>query len=285
MIQEQIELIDYLRVIGKKKWLIGGGVLLCAGGALAISLLIPKVYQTSLQLQIGKVWGKSVEDPYRVSEIINSEPFIEKIREKLKIHETAYEMKEKKIVFARTIEARANGPETYPILLDITARGPSPEQVIRIADTVAEFIVQDHDERFNELINKYYLYENELQNQVKAIRKDISELDTLLTHNREKLNVEAPAVILLQAHLEQKQTQLLQFIRELRDVRLNNTSRVYTENSRVILPPVPPEEHVIPRTIPFVTGAGITGLIIFIFLAFFLEYIERVRLRERRKES
>ncbi len=280
MPEEEVELIDYLRVIWKRRWLIVGGTLICMLAALVVSLLLPKVYETSLNLQIGRVWEKPIESPYRVTEIINSEPFLDKVRKKMGLDQTAHEMKTGKVVVAESIEGGKISDQGNPILVSILTKARTPEKTVELVQTVADLVIQEHKPRFDELISEYVRYEKELKDQIQVIQKEIDELDVILKRQRTNPKVNAPAVILLQAQLEQKQSQLLEFVRELRDVRMNNTSRARTEKTQVILPPVLPEDHVTPKTRLNVLIAGIFGLISVLMLAFFLEYLERVKRRE-----
>ncbi|MFQ5745515.1 MAG: Wzz/FepE/Etk N-terminal domain-containing protein, partial [Acidobacteriota bacterium] len=51
--EQEVELIDYLRVIWKRKGLIIGGALVAAIAALGVSLSLPKTYEVSRTLKIG----------------------------------------------------------------------------------------------------------------------------------------------------------------------------------------------------------------------------------------
>ncbi len=57
MEEQEVELIDYLRVMWKRKGLIVGGALLAAATALVLSLSLPKTYETSRTLKIGVLPG------------------------------------------------------------------------------------------------------------------------------------------------------------------------------------------------------------------------------------
>lgn len=61
MEQQEVELIDYLNVIWKRKYLIVGGTLVAAAAALVVSLSLPKTYEVSRTLKIGVLQGKSIE--------------------------------------------------------------------------------------------------------------------------------------------------------------------------------------------------------------------------------
>lgn len=53
--EDEINLIDYLRVLCKWKWLIIVGTLLCAVAAAVISLWMPKVYEITLSIEPGTI--------------------------------------------------------------------------------------------------------------------------------------------------------------------------------------------------------------------------------------
>jgi hypothetical protein len=50
---DEINLIDYLRVIWKWKWPIVAGTLVCVGAAAVISLQVPKIYEVSTTIDLG----------------------------------------------------------------------------------------------------------------------------------------------------------------------------------------------------------------------------------------
>lgn len=288
--EEEIELIDYLRVIWKRRWFIIGGTIASMLAGLTVSLLLPKMYETTLGLKIGEIWGQkggeekreiialSIDDPYRVAEIINSESFLNKVREKTSFPKTAYKMKKEKIVVANTIEGGAQLSGKVPLLVNITARANNPEKAVELASTAADLAIKEHTTRFDQMMGKNYAYEKELEGQIQTNQEKINEMDLTVKKYRSNPQVNAPAVILLQAQLEQKQVQLLGFIRELRDVRLSN---VRSENTRIVFPPILPKDHVNPKTTLNLLIAGILGLFSSLMLAFFLEYLEQVRLRKK----
>ena len=51
--EDEIELIDYLRVLWKWKWLIIAGTLICAVAAAVISLQMPRIYEISTVIEPG----------------------------------------------------------------------------------------------------------------------------------------------------------------------------------------------------------------------------------------
>lgn len=89
--------------------------------------------------------------------------------------------------------------------------------------------------------------------------------------------VDAPAVILLQANMEGRERNLANLRGELREARL---ASIQSENTSVTAADAPPQHPVKPKVKLNVVLAGTLGLMTFTFLAFFLEYIEKARRRE-----
>ncbi len=272
--EEEIELIDYLRVIWKRRWLIVGGTLACMIVALVVSLIQPEMYQTTLDLKIGQVWQNPVDDPNLVAAVINNEPFLDKVRQKTGLSYTAYKMKKGNTVVAKVVDKA-------PLLVNVVTREHSPEKAVELAETVADLVIHEHQLRFDELMSEHIRYEKELEGQVQAMQREIQELETTLKRQRTNSQVNASAVVLLQTQLAGEKGQLVNFAKELREVKSNNNSKARSENTLVTFPPPIPEEHVNPKTGLNMAIAGIVGLMIFLMLAFFLEYLEQARRREQ----
>jgi uncharacterized protein involved in exopolysaccharide biosynthesis len=278
---EQVELIDYLRVVGKRRWLIIGGTVGCVLAALVVSVLLPREYESNLQIKVGRVWNLGIDNPYRVTAIINSEPFLDKLRQKVGVKLSAYEMRRRDVVVAHTLDAGMVNADKNTTLVNVATKGPTPEEAAKLAEAVADLMILEHLPRFKELLSGYLGYEKKLEDQIQVIQNEIQVLDSTIKRLGSNPQVNAPAVILLQAQLEQKQSQLLGFVRELRDVKLNNASKTLTENTRVVLPPVVPQRPVNPKVTLNVVIAGVIGLIAALVMAFFLEYLDRVKRREQ----
>ncbi len=281
--EEQIDLIHYFKLLWKRRYLIIAGTLACMVAAFFVSLSMPKIYETSLHLIIGRVGEKSIDDPYRVSEIINSVAYLDEVRGKVMLRQTASEMKNAKVVEARTVEGGRKSGVAVPLLVEIITRAHSPVKAVDLAEATAEILIQEHKRVFDELMKEHLYYQSELEGQIQAIKKDVRELDQSIKNQRTNPQVSAPAIILMQAQLEQKQSQLLQFMKELRDVKLSNSSRAYSENTRIVLPPVIPQKNVRPKIALNVLVAGLSGLIITVLVAFFIEYLDRIKNNSRMK--
>jgi len=148
---------------------------------------------------------------------------------------------------------------------------------VEITNAMANLIIGNHKDKYNKAMAFYYQYEEDLSGQIAEIKAAIGKMKTTLSILQKNPQTNAPAVILLQAQLEQKESQLTNYIRELRDVHIKNYSEMHSEMTRVENPPVEPSFPVAPQKKRIVLIAALLGGLATLFLAFFFEYIGRMR--------
>ncbi|MCG3115714.1 MAG: Wzz/FepE/Etk N-terminal domain-containing protein [Candidatus Manganitrophus sp. SA1] len=278
-IEEQVELIDYLRVIWRRRMLILLGTVFCVILAGAISFILPPVYEASAQVRIGRVWDKEMENPYLTKEMIGSDAFLDRVIGQLNLPITPYQMKKRKTIEVEVLEGGVVG-QKLPLLLGIRVRAQDPQQAVDISNTVSRLLIEEHQRRFDEKLKEYISYEKEVEREVARIEEQITDLEKMVKKQLLNPSVNAPSVILLQAQLEQKTAQLLGFKKELRDTRINNASSIVTESSKLVAPPVLPKDQINPRIKLNMAMAGMLGFFISLLLGFFLGYLEKVRIHE-----
>lgn len=269
MPKREVEFIDYLLVIWDRRWLVCGGTVLFMGLAGGASLLLPEVYESNLDLKVGRVWDTPVEEPQQVAVLMNSDSFLKIVKETLGLRKSVHQMKRD-----RTIVAEVAGP---PTLISVVTRGSTPEEAAGVAQAAARVIIEQHHARFEEQMEEQKRYESELAEKMDEVRKGIERLNAILESHQKQSEVDAPAVILLQAQLEQKELQLMTFAREAMDVRVKNRSTIHSETTRVAFPPVLPERPVKPNVVLNIVLSGLAGALTFSLLAFFLDYLRRAR--------
>jgi len=277
--EDEVELIDLLRTIWARRYFIiltTLSLILIAGVGMQ---MLPKKYETTALIQIGRVWEKEIENPYLTREWMGSDAFLLRIIEKLNLNITPQEMREKKRIQAEVLESGPSGKKV-PLLLSLRVQGEVPQQTVKIAETVSRFLIEKHHARFQERLQEHQVYEESLTQNVAQIETAIRGLEVLIEKQQMKPVVNAPSVILLQSQLEQKNVQLLEFKRELKDTRINNNSKIITENTRLIAAPIIPTKPVGPRIFLFSAVAGVLGFFSALCLAFFLEYLKQVRSSE-----
>ena len=130
-----IDLAPYVRAVWKRKWFILVLVFLAAGISLGLSLREPRVYQSTALIKIGRIWNEPIEDPYVLAEIINSQPFLTRVGEKLT-------RKRRPEALSRALSAeRLEGGKArnrYVYLIRLTARGGAPEEAKELARAASD---------------------------------------------------------------------------------------------------------------------------------------------------
>lgn len=277
--EEEVELIDCLRVIGRRRNLILLGIFLPLIVVGIIGFFLPPVYEATAQVRVGRVWEKEIENPYLIVERILSDDFLSKVIQRLNLPASPQEIRKGKAIEARVVEGGTTG-QMLALLLSIEARSNDPKMSVDIVNLVANLIIEESKGRFEEKLNEYRTYEKELDREVKRIEEQIDDLGKMIKKQQLSPTVNAPSVILLQAQLEQKSVQLLAFKKELKDTRINNNSSIVTESTKLISPPFFPQYRVNSGIKLKMGFAAILGFSVTLMLSFFLEYLERVRARE-----
>ncbi len=273
MEEQEIELIDYLNVVWKRKGLIIGGTLVVAAAALVVSLSMPKTYEVSRTIQIGKlpggiqggrrIEGKLVESREAVVGRLKDHRILRTAIEKLHL-EPSY----KEIENLVSIDTKTNPGVRYIV------HAHDAPHASDIADWLAEYIIKIHQSVFDRGLQITKQHEAELASTIRNLGAEMQSMKRVMKRIIETPKVDAPAVILLQANIEDRERSLADFRRELKESRL---SRLGSENTSVIAVGPPPKHPVKPRVKLNVALASTLGLMMFTFLAFFLEYLQNVR--------
>ncbi len=280
---EEVELIDYLRVIRKWKWLIVLGTFACILAAGIIGWLLPPSYQAELILKIGQVTTVTengefqqimIDDPNSVKEKVKSKPLLFSIIEKsqLKLKPRTPRAKAE-VVIREWKEREAN-------LVKFSIQAGSPEEVVFLINSIAEEIIDQHRKKFDEAIKISLLLQEELKKQIASIEEEIRGVKKTLSQIQGKPRVDAPAVVLLETNLAGKKRTLSELRRRYQRVRLANSS-IGSENTRVLIPAIKPGHPISPKKLLNITVAAMVGLMATVMLAFFLEYLQKVKEEEK----
>ncbi len=292
--RDTVELVDYLRVLWKRKAMIIWLVFVSAGMASLVSYMMRPVYEVSRVLRIGQIAHLSVqvgqadqiaslersliETREAVIETITDQRLLEEVRAKI-VPEVPIERFTKRVM----VDRKANPPTQVSAHVRYTVRGDTPAQAAAVADAIAESIIQRHAKVYQQGLAVKQGYEEELKGKIDVLSKEIQELRRAFDAMRTSRRVDAAALVLLQANLEDRERSLLGLKRELRDVQLSSLSPML-ENTRVIAPEAMPTTPVKPKKIQNVLIGVAVSLLGGTFLAFFLEYWERIS-RERGKST
>ncbi len=276
MEEQEVELIDYLNVIWKRKWLILGGTLLATVIALAVSLSKPKAYEVSRSLKIGVVQGKAVESREAVIKRFEDERVFADAIKQFQLDITPEEMAEGFISVKKTTRGSPDPHVRY------TVRAPDPQLATRLADWFAKRVGASHKWIFDRRMEIARAYAAKLKATVPRVEADVAGIERTLQGLMSAPEVNAPAVILLQVNIDNRQARLQNLRRELHVLRLSLLPPD-SENTTTISSDVLPQRPVNPRVKMNVVLAGTLGLLLFTFLSFFMEYLAKVR-RERSEE-
>jgi len=273
MEQNEVELIDYLKVIWKRKGLIVGGTLVAAAAALVVSLSMPKTYEVSRTLKIGRlpggisdgrvIEGKLIETRDDVIARLNDHRILRTAVEKIHPGLTSTDMNSLVSI------GRKTNPDVYYIV-----QANDPEVGRQIADQLAEYIIKIHRPIFDLGLRIVKSYEAEFEANIRSLETENRNLKRILEKKVKQSDFHTTAVVLLEANIGERERNLVTIRRKLNLVRL---SQVGSKNTFVIAADAPPQSAVKPRVKRNVVLAGTLGLMMFTFVAFFMEYIEKAR--------
>lgn len=297
MPEDEIELIDLIRTVWKRKKLIAFGTLCLTLGALGIVLLLPRVYEVSTIIEPGirpvvDVNGQilneaAVVSPETLRETILGGAYNESIQKKLNLTVEDYP------VFK--VETPKN-----TTLVKVSTEHSDP---IKATAILNELVSQVSSDIQSQLENEKNKIETEIKltritgqavgEKIKLVERQVTDTSVKiqdLEKARQKsmaaLSTNAMSALLYSNEIQNQQIYLNDLQEKLKDMETTTrTSVVKLENlqlklgliksTRVIKPPTLPEEPTKPKRILIVTLAFILGLMGSTMLAFLLEYFER----------
>ena len=190
---DEIDLMDYVKVLLKRKWLI---LAIFLGAAMVVgvfSFLMPKVYKIDTALEIGQAAGVPIEDPGQVVEKIKGDVYGIFVRGKLGIPEEKYP----KIKTENLKDTR---------LISLAIESAEPQQAKNILEGINNLILAEQQEKIKtkkELIEqdiktteeKIKLVESDIEktkNKTQPIEEDIKRIENKINNaEEEKSNLEA----------------------------------------------------------------------------------------------
>ena len=197
-------------------------------------------------------------DPLHVAFAVNSDSIGGRLRQAGVTDRSAEQLAE---AVSATVDSQVVGATTVTsLIVSVEARGRTVEEAKRLALAVSQVIIDEHRPRYDASMKRVGEFREQLQSQVAAIRSEITEVEAAVRSFRSNPSVAAPAILLMRAQLEEKQTQLLGFLREQRDLDLNLT--VNSEMTQVLAEPAVPRSRIRPRrTVTTLGGAAMGGLL------------------------
>ena len=210
-----VELIDYLRVLWRQKWVITATLITAVVAAWGASRAIAPTYQTetsllllpSLSSQLGAEAAGSRLAPEAYSELAVSTSLLQLVQERVGLTEDIEELKKRFSVTVKRLSSDSGGAQ---FLLNATIKGPDRERLPETAAVWAAAFAEKFGELFQDRTARSYTYVSdnydeteielaELVEQRTALLTEHpisilqSELDALLAENKENHRLLAAA--------------------------------------------------------------------------------------------
>jgi len=274
--EQEIELIDYLRVIWKRKALIIRGTCLATAASLVVSVSMPNVYEVSRTVKIGQL-PDTVEEGKVVKgrEIESREAVIDRLKDHRMLEEAVKELQlelaPKEVADLISIDGKANPHIRYKV------QSADRQMATRIANWLAESMIKVHQPIFDRGVQVLREYEAELVAKINSLEADNRRMKEILERIMHTQNSDTTAAVVLYASIGDRERNLADLRRQLQQTRFS--SLVY-KNTAVIGADTLPRQSIKARVGLNLAVAGTLGLMICILLAFFLEYIEKARSKE-----
>jgi len=273
MEEHEVEMIDYLNVVWKRKYLVIGGTLVTVVAALVVNLAMPKTYEVSRTLKIGRLPGSISSGRVTEGKLIETQDDVIARLNDHRILRTAVEKIHPGLTSTEMNSLVSIGRKTNPNV-HYTVQANDPEVGRQIADQLAEYIIKIHRPIFDIGLQISKSYEAELEANIRSLETENRNLKRILEKKVKQPDFDTIAVVLLEANIGERERNLAAIRRELRMAYL---SRVGSANTSVIAADAPPKHAVKPRVKLNVVLAGTLGLMGFTFVAFFMEYIEKAK--------
>jgi len=189
---DEINLMDYVLVLLRRKGLIFGIFLIAVIAAGIFSRFAPKIYEIDTSLEVGKVGGTIIEDPLQVKEKIENNIYESSVREKLGIEDEYPKVKAENVEDTNLVKVKIESAD--------------PELSKNILTETNNLILAEHQEKIKsqkELIenniettqDKIKLVESDIEktkNKIKPLENDIKRVENKIEYSEEeKTNLEA----------------------------------------------------------------------------------------------
>jgi uncharacterized protein involved in exopolysaccharide biosynthesis len=265
MEEKEVNLRDYINMV-RKRWkiiLIIFLVFTITSGV--VSFLLPRTYESTAMVRIGRMRNTLLEEPSTVIEIFNTRPILEKVAEELDIPSQG----EKSQGLASKIKMKEKSG-----LLEIRGRGETPEEAMRVVNGVITVLLNRHEQIFERarLILEEYLVS--AKKRLFQIEKEIDILQKKIDEFR-ATDSDAKAMLArgYMDGLEKSRARYEELQVELREKKMEESYG--TVSTELVIPPRIPEYPIAPKKKQNVLIAGILGLFVGFVSVSIAEYFEK----------
>jgi hypothetical protein len=231
----------------RRWWLVA--LLTIAGAAAGVlaAALVPEVWQSEINIQVGAVYGQPLEDSATVARMLESQSFRDSIP-------SGVRPVDGQIIEVQTVGAGTPAGVAY---LRILGLGRSQREAMELASHAAKSVDSRHEGLYAEALKNHLdfdaLLSRTMETTADAIERIEATLQSLPPGSRD-----GSIVLVALMNLETRRTQYLQTARELRDARLQRAAN--TKKTTVLGPPSTPLEPLWPKPAFFGVLGALVGL-------------------------
>lgn len=252
----EIDLMDYVKVIFKrKKWLFSI-FLLAIAGAFVLTANSPETYQTRAVLRIGQVRGEKLENPQEAMIVLKQPSTLKEISKDINFENFEERPENEAGVVDGLLDVK--NPEKSNLVV-ITAEDGSPQLAYEGAQAAANLVTERHNKLFEEKIKS-------IEERITIYQKEVDQLKEQIEQFRGR-NYSEGQGLALQGYLDSLRSSR----NKLNNLRLKKTN---SKNTEIVAEPTIPESPEGPRLRLNLAIAGVLGIFIGIFWAFVLEWWE-----------
>ncbi|NQT50007.1 hypothetical protein HQ571_04895 [Candidatus Kuenenbacteria bacterium] len=296
--EDEIILWDYVKVLGKRKWVIISSVIIITLGAVIINLLLPKTFESSALINVGSYKNAKLENMLDLQIVLNTENMLELLSAELSLPD---DIDPTSLASKFDIE-KEKKDKVDSGFVKVTGRGQTPEQSVQLVKSVNSLIIKRHDQLFKEANKSFELEIETITRSQEKTKIDITEIEaninrlnkdaifymteiekrSLVDSEGQGRIVEAYIMLLAQIkmEIEVKEKQLadlnLRLLNYDVDFQKKEFEKKYeTKPTSVEMAPVLPKTKIAPNRRKNVMLSFIFSLLFGIFLAFSYEYCKQ----------
>ena len=265
--EDEIDLREYVNVIIKRKKLIFGIFLAAVVISAVVSLMMPKVYEITSTVQLGSVSGLIINNENAKSLMLNQNSLLSIINSlNLKI---TPESLQKRIKISDVSGTN---------LLKIQIAYPGIDTAIKINDAIINPFIAKGQIFYQERLAIINERLKELDGEIKNAEADIARTQALISGIPSDMSVSQSdislRIILLQNTLPNYESNLSSLRNQRNGLKLMLAD---TKEFNVSDAPIRPKYPIAPKKKQNVILAGILSLMFGVFLAFFMEFLQKNR--------
>lgn len=265
----EIELLDYVLIIWRRRIPIIIILVLAIALAITISFITPKTYESSALLEIGKIRGEYLETSEAAITYMQQPATLRNLAKKLNLSEKQWPLLQRTIGF-RAIEN----------FLRISAQADQPQRAKYIIEVTADLLMERHKKMLSEGLAIEEKLVRDTETDIKTTETQIADTEKEVARLKyPKSEAEGLIAQSYIATLNNERSNLRTFKQFLLEKK---QELVYASfETRVGAPPTEPIAPINPSKRRNVIIAAIFGLFLGIVYAFIAEYIEKIKIKNK----